>query len=149
MQDKKFNTSFYHSLYQNEMFTVFRQWIGRLIRTEEDRGDLYILDSRYWEVKNHKTLEYWISKMSIIQKEYIVHNDKLFTEFEKNQKENLIKIIKEFKDENLNEEIELYLINNIDYVLKHKKVPLLKDNTIELNKKLMKIKKNLEKTLNN
>ena len=91
MQDKKFNTSFYHSLYQNEMFTVFRQWIGRLIRTEEDRGDLYILDSRYWEVKNHKTLEYWISKMSIIQKEYIVHNDKLFTEFEKNQKENLIK----------------------------------------------------------
>lgn len=149
MQDKKFNTSFYHSLYQNEMFTVFRQWIGRLIRTEEDRGDLYILDSRYWEVKNHKTLEYWISKMSIIQKEYIVHNDKLFTEFEKNQKENLIKIIKEFKDENLNEEIELYLINNIDYVLKHKKVPLLKDNTIEFNKKLMKIKKNLEKTLNN
>ena len=35
------------SSYIDEMVINFRQWMGRLIRTENDRGDLYILDGRF------------------------------------------------------------------------------------------------------
>lgn len=144
MQDKKFNTSFYHSLYQNEMFTVFRQWIGRLIRTEEDRGELYLLDSRYWEVKNHKTLEYWISKMSIIQKEKIENSPTNLEKININAN-SVLEVLNTFKDEEYDEEVKKYCLENINYISKHKKIPLLKENTLLLNKKIMKIKRSIEK----
>lgn len=147
MQDKKFNTSFYHSLYQNEMFTTFRQWIGRLIRTEDDIGDLYILDSRYWEIKNHKTLEYWISKMAIIQDTQI---DYEFTEESKilNNIEEVVKrVIIDFENEHYTDNIKQYLLDNIDYISKHKRLPLLTTNTMEFNKQVYKIKSLLEKLL--
>lgn len=146
MQDKKFNTSFYHSLYQNEMFTVFRQWIGRLIRTEDDRGDLYILDSRYWEVKNHKTLEYWISKMSIIQKERINFTSTQQTILSNNDKI-IINTINNFNHEYYTIDIKNYLLDNIEYISKNKKIPLLKSNSLEFNKILMKFKKEFEKLI--
>ena len=147
MQDKKFNTSFYHSLYQNEMFTVFRQWIGRLIRTEDDRGDLYILDSRYWDIKNHKTLEYWISKMSIIQKERIENIIYENTKKININELNVIDKINNYENKSYTEDIKEYLLNNIVYIAKNNKVPLLKENTLEFNKKLMLIKKDFEKYL--
>jgi len=146
LQDKKFNTSFYHSLYQNEMFTTFRQWIGRLIRTEDDKGELYILDSRYWEVKNHKTLEYWISKMSIIQKERIEYIPNT-TKHINIEEENILGKINCFKCDSFDESLKDYLIKNIEYISNHKKVPLLKSNSLELNKRLMKIKKKFEEHL--
>lgn len=145
--DKKFNTSFYQSLYQNEMFTVFRQWIGRLIRTTEDNGDLYILDSRYWEAKNQKTLEYWISKMAIIQNEHIEYE---YTEENKilnNVEEGIIRVITDFQNEFYSNEIKQYLLDNIDYIKKHKKIPLLNTNTTEFNKQVYKIKSLLEKKI--
>lgn len=140
MQDKKFNTSFYHILYQNEMFTTFRQWIGRLIRTEEDYGDLYILDSRYWETKNHKTLEYWLLRMGIIQDTLLNYTHDLNIE-----NDFFIDKIESFKDELYTNEIKEYLLLNIDYIRKYKKIPLLNTNTSEFNKQVFKIKSLLEK----
>lgn len=144
MYDKKFNTSFYHSLYQNEMFTVFRQWIGRLIRTEEDRGDLYILDSRYWDVKNQKTLEYWISKMSIIQSKQITYESEN-NEIKSLKSESMVEKINNFTHESFTDNLKEYLISNKEYISKYKKLPLSKEaNSLELNKALMKIKKDFE-----
>ena len=40
------------SSYIDEMVINFRQWMGRLIRTENDRGDLYILDGRFKKEQN-------------------------------------------------------------------------------------------------
>lgn len=146
IQDKKFNTSFYQSLYQNEMFTIFRQWIGRLIRTEDDKGDLYILDSRYWDTKNQKTLEYWISKMSIIQSQQITYEITENNNEIKNKKsEDIVEKINNFAHEHYTEDLKTYLVNNKEYIVKFKKLPLSKEaNNLELNKSLMKIKKQFE-----
>jgi Rad3-related DNA helicase len=45
-QDKLKGTNMSHFLMINEMLLNLKQWIGRLIRTSNDKGDLYILDSR-------------------------------------------------------------------------------------------------------
>jgi ATP-dependent DNA helicase DinG len=45
-KDKSQNTSSSYFLMNNEMLMNLKQWIGRLIRTPNDKGNLYILDSR-------------------------------------------------------------------------------------------------------
>jgi Rad3-related DNA helicase len=145
--DKKFKTGFYQTLYQNEMFTVFRQWIGRLIRTTEDKGDLYILDSRYWEAKNQKTLEYWVSKMAIIQNEYIEYEYIEENKILNKEDEHIIRLITDFENALYSDEIKQYLLVNINYIKKYKKIPLLTTNTMEFNKQVYKIKSLLEKQL--
>lgn len=65
-RDRKSGTQFYHRTYLNEMILTFRQWIGRLIRTETDNGDLYILDSRLCNKNYEKLLSFWIEKMAVI-----------------------------------------------------------------------------------
>ena len=44
--DKLSNTNMTFFLMENEMLLNLKQYIGRLIRSKEDKGDLYILDSR-------------------------------------------------------------------------------------------------------
>ena len=44
--DKASNTNLTFFLMENEMLLNLKQYIGRLIRSKEDKGDLYILDSR-------------------------------------------------------------------------------------------------------
>jgi Rad3-related DNA helicase len=41
----------YYSLYANEMLIALMQTLGRLQRTKEDSGDIYILDNRYNNAK--------------------------------------------------------------------------------------------------
>lgn len=45
-RDKSRNTNIGYFLMVNEMLLNLKQWAGRLIRTKEDKGKLYILDSR-------------------------------------------------------------------------------------------------------
>jgi ATP-dependent DNA helicase DinG len=45
-RDKLTKTSNSYFLMNNEMLLNLKQWIGRLIRTPNDKGNLYILDSR-------------------------------------------------------------------------------------------------------
>ena len=45
-QDKLKGTNLTYFLAINEMLLNLKQWIGRLIRTPQDKGNLYILDSR-------------------------------------------------------------------------------------------------------
>ena len=78
--DRKNGTQFYHRTYLNEMILTFRQWIGRLIRTDEDSGDLYILDSRICNKNYEKTLKYWIEKMATIQEERLLVQTHVFEE---------------------------------------------------------------------
>jgi len=44
--DKMRGTNYSYFMSEKEMLLNLKQWIGRLIRTEEDKGNLYILDSR-------------------------------------------------------------------------------------------------------
>jgi len=45
-QDKLKGTNLSYFLSVNEMLLNLKQWIGRLIRSPKDKGDLYLLDSR-------------------------------------------------------------------------------------------------------
>ena len=53
--------------------------------------------------------------------------------------------IESFRDELYTNEIKEYLLINIDYIRKYKKIPLLNTNTSEFNKQVFKIKLLLEK----
>ena len=55
------------------------------------------------------------------------------------------KMIELFKNELYTNEIKEYLLLNIDYIRKYKKIPLLNTNTSEFNKQVFKIKSLLEK----
>ena len=55
--DKAKKTNYTYFLATNEMLINLKQWIGRLIRSKEDKGNLYLLDSRINkpDVKNKVT----------------------------------------------------------------------------------------------
>ena len=74
--DRKFNTSFYNYAYLSAMLITFRQWIGRLIRTKEDRGDLYLLDSRYHNKRYKTKIYHWLNRMGMVQKDTIEYSHK-------------------------------------------------------------------------
>ena len=53
---------------KREMILNLRQYIGRLIRTEEDKGDIYILDSRLWDVKYFLSVKKTLEDYGILKK---------------------------------------------------------------------------------
>ncbi len=85
--------------------------------------------------------------MSIIQKERIENTIYENTKKININELNVIDKINNYENESYTEDIKEYLLNNIIYIAKNNKVPLLKENTLEFNKKLMLIKKDLEKYL--
>ena len=56
------------SEYTDEMIINLRQWMGRLLRTENDKGDLYILDERIHKRDVWERLEGFIKERSIFVK---------------------------------------------------------------------------------
>jgi Rad3-related DNA helicase len=56
---------------KKEMILNLRQWIGRLIRTKEDKGEIYILDSRIWDSKYYHIVKKTLSNYGIIQNKLI------------------------------------------------------------------------------
>jgi len=64
--DMRLGTSFYYPAYNAEMIKTLRQWIGRLIRTFDDRGEIYLLDSRYHKKRYKAKIEYWLDIMSVL-----------------------------------------------------------------------------------
>ncbi|MDQ1339796.1 MAG: ATP-dependent helicase DinG [Campylobacterota bacterium] len=118
-QDKKFKTSFYHSAYKNAMIVAFRQWIGRLIRSKEDKGDLYILDSRYNNKRYIKNLEYWLDRMGVIQDEKIAYSTSACSV--NTQKETSLK--EKIKTAKIEEDIKEYLLAKTEDIIKYNMFP--------------------------
>ncbi|WP_294961469.1 helicase C-terminal domain-containing protein [Sulfurimonas sp.] len=124
-QDKKNNTSFYQSTYKNEMILNFRQWIGRLIRTKDDKGDLYILDGRYNDTRYMKTLKFWLERMGIIQKDLII-----FDEENCQIKLSQDGLLKEFINSlDCEDDIKSFYHENIEKIKSTKKLPLALGDT--------------------
>ena len=53
-----------YMLYEGEMIINFRQWMGRLLRTPEDRGEFYVLDHRIYDGDRFKKLKPFIEERS-------------------------------------------------------------------------------------
>ncbi len=53
-----------YSLYEGEMIINFRQWMGRLLRTPEDKGEFYVLDHRIYDGDRFKKLKPFIEERS-------------------------------------------------------------------------------------
>lgn len=51
---KRDNPSYYYMVYENEMLIALMQTLGRLQRTSDDKGDIYLLDNRYDNKKRKK-----------------------------------------------------------------------------------------------
>ena len=56
---------------KREMILNLRQYIGRLIRTEKDKGEIYILDSRLWDTKYYHIVKETLSNYGIIKNKLI------------------------------------------------------------------------------
>ncbi len=53
---------------KREMILNLKQWLGRLIRTSEDKGDIYILDSRMWDDKYFLSVKKTLERYGILKK---------------------------------------------------------------------------------
>jgi Rad3-related DNA helicase len=53
---------------KREMILNLRQYIGRLIRSSHDKGDIYILDSRLWDSKYHRSVKKILEDYGILKK---------------------------------------------------------------------------------
>ena len=53
-----------YMLYEGEMIINFRQWMGRLLRTPEDRGEFFVLDHRIYDGDRFKKLKPFIEERS-------------------------------------------------------------------------------------
>ena len=56
---------------KREMILNLRQYVGRLIRTEKDKGEIYILDSRLWDPKYYHIVKETLSNYGIIKNKLI------------------------------------------------------------------------------
>jgi hypothetical protein len=103
-----------------EMISSFRQWIGRLTRTKDDIGELYILDSRYNSNKYKKRLIYWLEKTGIISDRKIKYSkdDSLLADIRVSSLTERIALLECEKD------IKEYLQSNIDYLSKNSRFPI-------------------------
>lgn len=120
--DRRLNTSFYNYAYLSAMLITFRQWIGRLIRTKEDRGDLYLLDSRYYNNRYKTKIHHWLNRMGIVQKDTIEysHKESLGTS---NASQKLLDLISTIE---CSKEAREYLLNekNLVETVKYKMFPI-------------------------
>jgi Rad3-related DNA helicase len=121
-KDRKFNTSFYYSSYISEMILNFRQWIGRLIRTKEDRGELYMLDSRIYKNTVKNSLFYWLDKMGTIQEEKLCYNYEKATDDSSKQSNDVLR--ETISNMNVDEDIKEYLLENLESIASKKELPI-------------------------
>lgn len=139
--DRKFNTSFYNYAYLSAMLITFRQWIGRLIRTKEDKGDLYLLDSRYYNKRYTQKIRYWLDRMGIIQKQELTYGHQENKTVDKS-KQKLLDMINNIE---CSDEVKNYLLskNSIGDIIKYKTFPIpIEDNyDISFKKELRNIRK--------
>lgn len=120
-RDRKNGTSFYYGEYEGSMLLALRQWIGRLIRTPDDKGNLFILDSRMHSRKNNRRNEViaWVEKMAIIQGEEIDFKD-IVGKNTKRAKEKLEEWVGALR---CSSEVKEYILKNTEHILKKKEIP--------------------------
>jgi CRISPR type IV-associated DEAD/DEAH-box helicase Csf4 len=66
IREKSNNQAFF--IGKREMILNLKQWLGRLIRTFEDKGDIYILDSRMWDDKYFLSVKKTLEQYGIFKK---------------------------------------------------------------------------------
>jgi Rad3-related DNA helicase len=69
LREKDNNRGFFVS--KREMILNLRQYIGRLIRTSLDKGEIYILDSRIWNPKYYHDVKRILEKYGIVKNKLI------------------------------------------------------------------------------
>ncbi|GEM_PF-5294513 len=75
-----FNPAYAHAEYEREAVRAFRQALGRLIRSPEDTGNIYIFDRRIYEHNRENKYKYFIKQYGTIQKETIKQQSNKFKE---------------------------------------------------------------------
>lgn len=118
--DKKNGTSLWQAQYINEMILNFRQWIGRLIRSSEDVGELYILDSRICNNRYKSRLIEWIEKMSIIQKEELSFDAEECLQ----DKSSVVSIVDIITSMKCSDSVKKYFLENVEYIETTREFPI-------------------------
>ncbi len=133
--------TFYYQ-YIDDMILNFRQRIGRLIRTENDSGDIYILDSRINSNNYKNRLFYYLEKVGVIQDDMIRHLKENSSHYEIVKKE-IIRICEDKKYET----VAHLITNKIEQIIQTKTVPVVKQDDIAMIKLYRELKAGIKKVL--